>query len=235
MINDDVEALRQEHRKDTAGARERLYLRFGRAMALARKLRPGGSRARTFYKLANKKIPKRSVAKLSKNPTAALICYITCANNENAVKQAWKRARALDYLCDNQGVQPGNIATEIKKRGGMEAIVKVAAAEFPRRKKIAAVSKGCLGKMPKQQLNKNSLLEEQTKPEQSNWDNVKLADHKGHSDDGEMVRMYVSRATKAKIMAVPPGDDLKLICTRLDEGSTSEVVAMIKKARPLEN
>jgi hypothetical protein len=63
-----------------------------------------------------------------------VVAYIMRAKTKKARQLAWKRGRAIDFLLA-LGVKPAAITTELKKRGGLEAICKQAASETPRRSK----------------------------------------------------------------------------------------------------
>ncbi|WP_338691750.1 hypothetical protein V5279_36100 [Bradyrhizobium sp. 26S5] len=209
MISDDVKALRREYKEDRAGYRKKKYRRLAEAMALVVQLRGDAAETKAFYELADKKLPKVPGSNLRKNLTAALICYVTCAKSENAVKQVWKQARALDYLIDDQGVDPKDIATEIPKRGGIEAIVKAAAQDSPRRNRIAKSKK--------------------SKAEQDDWDELDTDE----KQDLTTVTLQLNTKLLAEVMGVKASRRIKLICTRLDHDPSSPAVAEIQRVRRL--
>lgn len=54
------------------------------------------------------------------------------AKGDTQKKQAWKFARAVSYLTDSEGVAPEAVAKELRKRGGIKKIARVAAESEPR-------------------------------------------------------------------------------------------------------
>jgi hypothetical protein len=203
-------------------------------MAIAIELQSDEKNIKVFYKLASKKLPKSSGTELRKNLTASLICYITRAKSENQVKQVWKQSRALDYLVYDQGVKPEHVAIEIKQRGGIEAIAKVAAKEKPRRKRQKTIAKGVSNPTIKQQLAKPSPQVQSEPTESDDWEPIKPAVEKDQGDDITTILLHVSRALKAEIEAISSGRRVKLICTRGDRGTSSAVAGVIDKVRRLE-
>jgi hypothetical protein len=59
---------------------------------------------------------------------------------ESGRKLAWKRGRVIEFLHD-QGIKISKIAAEIQSRGGIEAVLKQAAEQKPRRDKVHSDTK----------------------------------------------------------------------------------------------
>ena len=68
------------------------------------------------------------------------MAYVMGANSESKRKLAWKRGRVIEFL-HSQGIKIAKIAAEIKSRGGIEAVLKQAVKQQPRRDKKSAGKK----------------------------------------------------------------------------------------------
>jgi hypothetical protein len=125
--------LRRQFKAKRTGYHGHVHETMARAMGVILKLRSSNRSLRRFLKLTK---VERTVSRDDQSQswiTQAVMVYVTDAKSENAKKLAWKRARVLDHLHDFHGVPVEKIAAEIRKRGGVEAVVRLAAKENPRR------------------------------------------------------------------------------------------------------
>jgi hypothetical protein len=223
---DDIKALRREYKEERLGHREKKYRILAKALKIAIGLRSDVLSTKAFFKLAGKKLPGEMVDE-PKNLTAAVITYVTRAKSESAIKQAWKQARALDYLADNKGVEPKHIAKEIQERGGIEAIAKAAASEKPRRKKQAVVAKAVSKPAAKKQIAKSSPQIRSEPADDDDWDDLPLADETGSEGEMTTIVLHVSTAQKAEMEQILRSRRVKLICIRPPDGSSTAVAAVV--------
>ena len=170
----------------------------------------------------------------------AVMVYVTDAKSENAKKLAWKRARVVEHLHDFHGVPVGKIAAEIRKRGGVEAIARLAAEEDPLRPKSKSDAKkkggtsARSGKGPRRPLTAASA-DEHISGEDSNDE---PDDEPGSStlEEGTLlVRMNADLIAELKEVAV--GEPVELIGKRTGGWGESylfeveKVVAVVRKRR----
>jgi hypothetical protein len=172
----------------------------------------------------------------------AVMVYVTDAKSQNAKKLAWKRARAVEHLHDFHGVPVGNIAAEILKRGGVEAVVRLAAEEDPIRpsKRDAEneggtkIGKAGFGKGPRTQINAASA-DDHVSGEDSNDEPDDKPDPSS-LEEGTM-RVAISDHLRAKLEAVAKGQSVMLIGMRTDDWEepllfqVEKVVAVVKKPK----
>jgi hypothetical protein len=126
--------LQREYSGERRGYRDRQYQILAETMAIVVEIRGDEAATEAFSQLSKKVRPTGSQDSKSWI-TGAAVAYVTGAKSENAIKIAWKRARGLDHLHDFHGIPPEDIAAEIRKRGGIEAVARIAAEEDPRRQK----------------------------------------------------------------------------------------------------
>jgi hypothetical protein len=69
-----------------------------------------------------------------------VMAYVMGAKSDSNRKIAWKRGRVIEFL-HGEGVKIAKIAAEIQSRGGIEAILRQAAEQKPRRDKGSAGTK----------------------------------------------------------------------------------------------
>jgi hypothetical protein len=91
--------------------------------------------------LEKKFIRHAKVEKANKGIATEVMFYIMRARTKKARQLAWKRGRVIDFLLE-QGVKPGAMTTDLKNRGGLEAVCKQAARENPRRPAKSAGTNG---------------------------------------------------------------------------------------------
>lgn len=85
---------------------------------------------KAFYDAAGVKKAKRQKRALD----AEVMAFLAGAKSNAQRKLAWKRARAVSYLHE-QGVKNADLAAEIRERGGIEKVARLAAKHTPRKPK----------------------------------------------------------------------------------------------------
>jgi hypothetical protein len=146
--------------------------------------------------------------------------YVTDAKSENAKKLAWKRARVVEHLHDFHGVPVGKIAAEIRKLGGVEAVVRLAAEEDPLRPKSKSdagkgggtkTGRAASGTDSRRPL-KAASADEHISGEDSNDEPDDKADS-STVDDGTML-VGINGDLSAELKQIAVGEPVKLIGTR---------------------
>ena len=202
---------------DRQAHRQTVYLTTTKAFRVSVKLRSSPSAVRAFFELAGEKRPStKNETSQNAKITHAVIAFVTGAKSKKARKLAWKRARALSYLYDMKSVPLAKLPGEIARRGGIEALVKLAARNDSRRSKIE---------------------EKDTRKERDSWDDdddVKTASKKASSraamgpaskDSWDMdvkpskggPLLDISRQLREKLKRIEVGRRVKLIGIRTDE------------------
>jgi hypothetical protein len=212
-----LKKLKSDYKNERKGYRYRQYEILANTMAIVIELRSDESAAKGFLKLSGKKIAPTKAKKTDKWLTAAAVAYVTGAKSESAVKLAWKRARVLDYLHDFHGIPPEDIAAEIRKRGGIEAVARLAAEEDPLRPKSKSDAekidgtKAGFGKGPRAHI-KSASADEHVSGANLDDDLDDNADSSTLEEGTMLVR--ISGDLRAKLEEVGEGKPAKLIGTR---------------------
>jgi hypothetical protein len=130
--------LRSQYKTERAGYHGCVHETMARTMSVILTLRSSERALQRFLKLtkAKNKMSPDDVAQSW--ITKVVMEYVMDAKSESAKKIAWKRARVLDHLHDFHGILPRNIAVEIRERGGIEAVIRLAAEEDPLRPKTSS-------------------------------------------------------------------------------------------------
>lgn len=125
--------LKEQWSDSTIGHRQSQYLKMEAAMDVAVSIR---NKLDALAELrTTQEVVPLSKTLTSKNwITVAVVSIMTAAKTERAIKEARRRARALDYLYFSENVKIKDIAATLKKRGGIQKIVAAAAKNEPRRK-----------------------------------------------------------------------------------------------------
>jgi hypothetical protein len=129
-----LNSLRQEYKTNRGGYRQQIYGLMASAMHVALLLRANKKVKRKFLRHVKS---ERNSGGVPINIVTEVMVYVAGATSESARKIAWRRGRVIEFLHD-QGIKIAKIATEIKTRGGIGAVLKQATKEDPRREKISA-------------------------------------------------------------------------------------------------
>lgn len=220
-ISDRIETLRQRYEE---GCRKMLYDTLAETMAVALALRADPVEAAAFCKRAGKKYSQSNKRRAEEKLTCLLVTYVTRIHP----KLGWKRARVLNYMVDDLGIDPENLAREIAERGGIESIANIAAREKPRRKQKGVIAKAVSKREARKQLAKSPAQVQSQSTESDQWDSF-IRDDKGNQRDGiTAILVHVTAAQKAEIEAIPPGRHVELICTRPAYGTSPAVAAVLE-------
>jgi hypothetical protein len=134
-------------------------------------------------------------------------------------KLGWKCARAAEFLYDFKKVPIDQLAEQIRKLGGFEKIVRLAAKEDPRRAAPPATAKKKLesNSEKKNSAFKSANVKETQSSDDDDWDpptprNVS----KRPPDEDNQIIVRMSPELHAKFMATKAGRRVKLVGPRID-------------------
>jgi hypothetical protein len=245
-----LKQLKSQYADELEGSRRRKYDILGRAMPIVNEYRLNPGAVKAFLKLPGAVRLQKNSRKSQSWITASVFAYITGAKSEDALKIVWKRARVLEHLHDYHGVSPGDIAEEIRRRGGIEAVARLAAKEDPRRRKSeedtghggqtktrpAAMPSGKaeLAKRPPRALSAASADENMTGEDSNDEAEDKL--DSPALEKGTML-VGISGDLRDELKEVTEGERVKLIGTRTGDWGESflfeveKVVALVRKRR----
>jgi hypothetical protein len=125
-IFSSLKNLRGEYKAALHGFREERYRILQEAAGIRCSLKGKEKR--------QKKVLSKIKAGKETDVMKAILVYLTGAKSEAAKKRAWKYARALTFLLDEQGISVDSIAASLRESGGIEKIARKAAAVDPRTK-----------------------------------------------------------------------------------------------------
>lgn len=144
-------------------------------------------------------------------------------------QEGWKAARVAEFLHGFKGVPIEELAEQMRKLGGIEKIMKLAAKEDPRRvKPLGGVKKG--GKA-RHADKKNPFKSAKVRKEEvdevdemEDW-GTPIPDNNDDHDEGDHSRMTVriSPALRAKLIAIEKDRRVKLISVRIDSVDCLEI------------
>jgi hypothetical protein len=214
----ELEKLKWQFQEQLNGYRQAKYQIYASTMAEVVKLRADEDELAAF--LATADIERPEIEPQNKNwITLAAVSFVT--HNKQL---AWKGARVLDYLYDIKKVPLNKLASKIRKLGGIEKIVKIAAEKDPRRK--AESEAGRETEKPSRQKKKNRLgrlgrfkAETPDLPQYS-------------SEDSEIV-ISISPELRKKLDAMNTEQRVKLICARSDKSGWIDVMLEVHEVRLL--
>jgi hypothetical protein len=227
---DKLEILGQRLTKAKKGFRRTKYDIYEETMEQVIEMRSDPAALEDFVKRAGINSKKLKSSNASWIAPAAFT-FVT--HNE---QQGWKGARAAEFLHDFMKVPIGELAEQMRKLGGIEKIVNLAAKEDPRQLKDPGGTKkggkAGLGKGPRRPL-KAASAGEYISGEDSNDE----PDDKPDSstlEEGTMV-VGINADLSAELEQIAVGEPVKLIGTRAGDWGepilfqVEKVIAVVKK------
>ncbi|MGY4512941.1 hypothetical protein [Bradyrhizobium sp. USDA 3650] len=124
-----LKMLRRQFKVQYRGHRKEIVALTCRGFTMALKIRKSKKRRELFFLTAN--IPSKGRDRLD-IVTEVLVYAMSGEKSERKRKLAWKRSRAIQYL-HRSGVAIKDLGREISSQGGIEALVRKASKEDPRR------------------------------------------------------------------------------------------------------
>jgi hypothetical protein len=220
---------------------------LAQAMSAVVEFRSDQSALEGFLRLSEAERPKKDGGKSKSWITTAVVVYVTNAKSENAKKLAWKYARILEHLHDFHQIPIHDIPAEIRDRGGIEAVVRLAAEENPIRQKDESDtkkddyigkqkcklgSKKLSAKLPKSAVVDRSSFDDDTDDESNVKADASGASGRTGSDDYDTLRVSIDHRLRRKLLGLAVGRRVKLIGIRTDEGGQGSVFE-VRKVAPI--
>jgi hypothetical protein len=179
------------------------------------------------------KLQKRFIrhAKLKKSNrdriATEVMAYVMGVKTEPARKLAWKRGRVLEFLHE-QGVKSGKIASEIKTRGGIEAIYKHAAKLTPRRDPKSAKTKPSEKKS--KVLGKNGAgTNRQTAADDADPPSVRSSERLRTNDQQVAMQILINLSDREAIEEMPTDSQAKFTVKKINQKGAQIEVIRLKK------
>jgi hypothetical protein len=212
----EVKILRKRFKAQYKGHRKQVISLTCQSFKTAQKIQKSSHRRKEFFELAE--IPSKGRDRLN-IVTEVLVYVMSGDKSEKKRKLAWKRSRAVQYLHES-GVAVGDLEGEIVRRGGIEALVREASKETPRR----TVSQP----HPHPSVSNNAT----GKAESTVKDDEAVKTRRPFSNDLDtLVTLKISLSNLDKMRDLKPGRQAKLTVTRL---VASSPLAEVKRVRSLE-
>jgi len=150
--------------------------------------------------------------------------------------QGWKCARVSEFLYDFKKVPINKLAKQIRKLGGIEKIVRLAAEEDPRQLKDPGDSKK--GSKDSSAVKKSSLKTADAHKESTDDDADGVEDWDAQGDDDNppddeesQIAVRISPALRTKLLAIKSKRRVKLIGVRIDTDGWLDVVLEVQEVR----
>jgi hypothetical protein len=232
-----LQKLRRNLKNELKDYNDSKRLILAQAMSAVVEFRSDQSALEGFLRLSEAERPKKDGRKSKSWITTAVVVYVMNARSENAKKLAWKYARILEHLHDFHQIPIDDIPAEIRDRGGIEAVVRLAAEENPIRlkdesntKKDAYMgkqnrkfgSKKLSSKVPKSAVVNRSSFDDDTDDESNEKADASGASGNTGSGDDRML-VSIDHHLRRKLLDLAVGKRGKLIGIRTDEGGQGTV------------
>ena len=218
-ITKELEALRLKLQKARNGYHQEAYRVMAKALAVALVLRENKKLARNFVRRVRPRPADRKDG-AAINLVTEVMVYVMGAATDSGRKLAWKRGRVIEYLHE-EGVKIENIPSQIKARGGIEAVLKQAVKQQPRREK------GSVGTKTGAKKSKPPVVKPRDKqdrdPPDSNESAVIPAKSAGGSrrnDRKVIMPVLVTLSDRDMLDESPIGTRVKIVATRTNEMGT---------------
>jgi hypothetical protein len=158
----------------------------------------------------------------------------------NGEEQGWKCARVAEFLYDFKKVPINQLAEQIRKLGGIEKIVRLAAEEDPRQlKNPGGIKKGSKARSA---VKKNPFKSANAHKASTGDDADGAEDWDGPGDDagppgGEdsQIAVRISPALLAKLLAIKSKRRVKMIGVRIDTDDWVDVALEVQDVRRLKD
>lgn len=232
-ILDALNALKLELRNARSGYHQEVYRVMAKGLAIALGLRANKKLARNFVRRVRPRPADRKKDGAAINFFTEVMVYVMDAKSDSGRKLAWKRGRVIEYLHE-EGVEIENIPSQIKGRGGIEAILKQAVKAQPRRDKSSAGTKTGAKK------SKPPVVEPRDKqdrdPPDGNESTVIPAKSAGRSrrnDQQTIMSVLIKLSELDFLEELPIGSRVKFIATRTNEMGAKIEANRVKKLKPV--
>jgi hypothetical protein len=183
---------------------------------------------RKFARHAKLKVAAKGNAALK--VVTEVMAYVMGANSDSKRKLAWKRGRVIEFL-HSQGIKIAKIAAEIKSRGGIEAVLKQAVKQQPRRDR-KSVGKKTSAKKSKHLVAKTRDVEDQDTFDGDDSDSGARSPMTERRNDAQIVVMLpvlMKLSDRDLFEELPTGSRVKIVGMRVNrKGAKIEVDRITK-------
>lgn len=223
-----LDSLKNEYKKNLSGHNERTYTLMARALRVALFLRSNKKEEERFLHRVK---TKRSSGGVPINVVTEAMVYVAGATSESARKIAWRRGRVIEFL-HNAGIKVSKIASEIRTRGGVNAVLKQATKENPRRQNMAPGDTAG-SRVTKPPMVKTSDKERDT----SGSDDAKVSEAKAargaQRNDGKVIMsVLIDLSDRDMLLELPPRSRVKMYATCGSQTQAKIEVSEVKKLKP---
>ena len=205
-----LDSLRDRVKAAFRGYREQVYGFMAKAWLIVLLLRKDKELLRKFIRRAKLKVAAKGKAVLK--VVTEVMAYIMGVKTESGRKLAWKRGRVIEFLHD-QGIKISKIAAEIQSRGGIEAVLKQAAEQKPRRDKVHSDTKNSVKKR-ETVVAKSSHKQDR---DESDSANTGLPATTRRNDGQVVMPVLVNLSDRDMLVGPPVGSRVKIFATRINQ------------------
>jgi hypothetical protein len=210
-ITNELDALRLKLRKARNGYHQEAYTVMAKALAVALVLRENNKLARKFVRRVRPR-PAGRTDGAAINLVTEVMIYVMGAATQSGRKLAWKRGRVIEYLHE-EGVKIENIPSQIKARGGIEAVFKQAVKQQPRRD--------------------NDSAEAETSSDESAVNPGNSARGSRRNDRKVIMPVLVTLSDRDMVDESSIGTRVQIVATRTNEMGTTMEADRVTKLKPL--
>jgi hypothetical protein len=223
-----LDSLKKEYETNLGGHHQRIYALMASAMHVALFLRSNKKLKKRFLRHVKS---KRSSGGLPINIVTEVMFYVAGASSESARKIAWKRGRVIEFLHD-EGIKIAKIASEIKTRGGIGAVLKQATKENPRREKVPAEAKNSAKKSKPVVVKAREEEDRDTSgSDEADVTPTKSAAGSRRNDRKVIVPLLINLSDRDMLDEFPIGSRVRIVATRTDEKGAKIEANRIKKSK----
>jgi hypothetical protein len=226
-----LESLNQEYKINRGGYHQHAYSLMAKAMSVALLLRANKKLKRKFIgHVRPKSAGKNSSASI--NIVTEVMVYVMGAKSESNRKIAWKRGRVIEFL-HGKGVKIAKIAAEIQSRGGIEAILKQAAKQKPRRDKESAGTKTRVKKSTAVIAASSDKSDRDTRDrDESDAIAAKLPGTSPRNDGQVIMPVLINLSDRDLLYDLPAKSRVKIYATCCTQKQAKIEVSGVKKLKP---
>ena len=169
----------------------------------------------------------------SMNLVTEVMAYVMGARSESNRKIAWKRGRVIEFL-HGEGVKIEKIAAEIQSRGGIEAILKHAAKQKPRRDKDTAGTKTKMKKSAAVTGTTSDKSSDRDTPDRDDSDVItaRIPGTSRQNDGLILLPMLIKLSDRDMLEELPAESRVRIVATRINQKGATIEVNRIKKLKP---
>jgi hypothetical protein len=229
-IKERLDSIRGKIKNAQGGYRQEVYNGMAKALSDALVLRSNRKLKQEFIKCVRPKRQKSSGG-VPVNIVTEVMIYVMGVTSESGRKIAWKRGRVIEFLHD-EGVKIAEIATEIKTRGGIGAVLKQAVNQRPRRKKVPADAKSNAKKSKPPVKTRNEQKQDTSDSDETDHTPGGSAGGSRENDGQVILRVLINLSDRDMLDELPIGSRVRIVATRTNQTGAKIEVDRIEKLKP---